>query len=121
MRLLPVRKNELEEFRAVKAVFSNSEECVRTKMFATFAIDNSTGHLDVIFMIHCWSFSGDYSKYETPSGASLDRGEQYCEDCHCCTNCSLQCGNCQEVGEPMGLLERVCNLLNIDMLSDDFR
>ena len=110
----------MEEFRAVKAVFSNVDECVRAKMFSTFALANYKGDCD-IFMTHYRYFAEDYSKYETPSGASLDRGEQYCTDCHCCTHCSLQCSTCQEVDEPWGLLDRVCTLLNIDMLSDDFR
>ena len=102
-------------------MFSNVDECVKAKMFSTFALDNYKGGLDVIFMTHLRYFAEDYSKYETPSGASLDRGEQYCRDCHCCTHCSQQCSTCQEVDEPLGLLDRVCNLLNIDMLSDDFR
>ena len=58
---------------------------------------------------------------ETPSGRCLDRGEQFCSDCHCCTHCSLQCGTCQEVGEPLRLLDRVCKVLDIDMFSEDFR
>ena len=47
MASLAVKKNELEEFRAVKNVFSNTDECVRDKMFATFAINNATGDLDI--------------------------------------------------------------------------
>ena len=42
----PVRKNELEEYRAVKAVFNHVEECVRDKMFSTFVLDNVKDDLD---------------------------------------------------------------------------
>ena len=43
----PVRKNELEEYRAVKAVFNNVDECVRDKMYSTFVLDNVKGDLDI--------------------------------------------------------------------------
>ena len=43
----PVRKNELEEYRAVKAVFNNVDECVRDKMYSTFILDNVKGDLDI--------------------------------------------------------------------------
>ena len=124
----------------MKAIFSGKNQCVRTKMYSPFKLDNAKGDsvrdsvchppnqptnqptkLSVMVSEFICSGSEDYSGQETPSGERLHHGEEYCSDCHCCTACNLQCGICHETREDEELLPRVCHMLDINMDSEDFR